>query len=52
MFVTSGTVADCRLGEKLIQGADADYLLADKGYDSDGRAKSIEREKEGKILLR
>ena len=35
MFVTSGTVADCRLGEKLIQGADADYLLADKGYDSD-----------------
>ena len=35
MFITSGTVADCQLGEKLIEGIDADYLLADKGYDSD-----------------
>ena len=35
MFITSGTVADCRFGEKLIEGIDADYLLADKGYDSD-----------------
>ena len=35
MFVASGTVADCQFGEKLIEGIDADYLLADKGYDSD-----------------
>ena len=35
MFITSGTVADCQLGEKLIEEIDADYLLADKGYDSD-----------------
>ncbi len=34
MFVTSGTVADCQFGEKLIEGVDADYLLADKGYDT------------------
>lgn len=35
MFISSGTVADCQFGEKLIEGISADYLLADKGYDSD-----------------
>ena len=35
MFITSGTVADCQFGEKLIEGINADYLLADRGYDSD-----------------
>jgi transposase len=35
MFVTAGTVADCTFGEKLIEGMDADYLLADKAYDTD-----------------
>jgi transposase len=35
MFVTSGTVADCKLAEKLIEGIDADYLLADRAYDTD-----------------
>ena len=34
MFITSGAVADCKLAEKLIEGVDVDYLLADKGYDS------------------
>ena len=34
MFVTAGTVADCKYGEKLIQGIDAEVFLADKGYDS------------------
>lgn len=33
MFVTAGTVADCRYGEKLIEGIDAAALLADMGYD-------------------
>jgi transposase len=33
MFISSGTVADCQFGERLIEGVDADYLLADKGYD-------------------
>jgi len=34
MFVTGGTTADCRLGERLIDGIDAEYLLADRGYDT------------------
>ena len=32
---TSGTVADCSMAGKLIEGIDASYLLADKGYDTD-----------------
>ena len=35
IFVTSGTEADCTQAGKLIEGISADYLLADKGYDSD-----------------
>ena len=35
MFVTAGTTADCRFGGKLIEGIDADALLADRGYDTD-----------------
>lgn len=34
MFITSGTVADCTQGSRLIEGLTAEYLLADKGYDS------------------
>jgi len=34
-FVTAGTVADCSYGGRLIEGIDADALLADKGYDTD-----------------
>ena len=34
MFVTAGTTAGCKYGEKLIDGIDAEVLLADKGYDS------------------
>jgi transposase len=34
MFITSGTVADCKLAERLIDGVDVDYLLADKAYDT------------------
>ena len=34
MFVTAGTVADCKYGEKLIEGIDAAALLADRGYDT------------------
>ena len=32
--LTSGTTADCTQALSLIEGIEADYLLADKGYDS------------------
>ncbi|MEY2700350.1 MAG: hypothetical protein RIQ52_1105 [Pseudomonadota bacterium] len=35
IIVTQGTTADCSQAEKLIEGLDAEYLLADRGYDSD-----------------
>ena len=35
MFVTAGTTADCTQAGKLVEGIDADHLIADKGYDSD-----------------
>ena len=34
MFVTKGTKADCKLGGELIDGFNADFLLADRGYDT------------------
>ena len=34
IFVTAGTTADCRLGEKLIEGINAEALFGDRGYDS------------------
>jgi transposase len=33
--ITAGTVADCTQADKLIEGIQAEHLLADKGYDSD-----------------
>ncbi len=35
VVVTDGTVADCSMAGELIEGIDADYLLADRGYDTD-----------------
>ena len=35
VFITQGTTADCTQAGRLIEGFDADYLLADRGYDSD-----------------
>ena len=35
VIVTDGTVADCSKACELIDGFDADYLLADRGYDTD-----------------
>ncbi len=42
MAVTSGTVADCTKACSLIEGIDAEYLLADKGYDSDAFVEKVE----------
>ena len=38
-IVTEGTRADCKEASKLIQGIVAEYLLADKAYDSDEQAE-------------
>jgi len=35
IIITDGTTADCTQASKLINGMTAEYLLADKGYDSD-----------------
>jgi transposase len=35
MLITDGTRADCTQASSLIEGINAHYLLADKGYDSD-----------------
>ncbi len=35
LFITEGTAADCSQAGDLIEGIDADYLLADKAYDTD-----------------
>jgi len=34
LILTEGTTADCSQAEALIDGFPAEYLLADKGYDS------------------
>ena len=34
MLVTAGTAADCQHALPLIDGIDADYLFADRAYDS------------------
>jgi transposase len=35
MLVTAGTEADCTHGVELIEGINAECLLADKGYDTE-----------------
>jgi len=39
MFITAGTTADCKYGERLIEGIDADALLADRAYDTNSIVK-------------
>lgn len=34
-FITSGATADCTAAARLIEGFQAEYLLADRGYDTD-----------------
>ena len=44
MVITDGTTADCTQASKLIDGMTAEYLLADKGYDSDDIVKQAENQ--------
>ena len=41
MKVTEGTVADSTQALELIDGIDAEHLLADKGYDSDAVVSGV-----------
>jgi transposase len=41
-IITSGPVADCTIAEDLIRGFSAEYVLADKGYDSQAIIDQIE----------
>jgi transposase len=34
VIITQGTTADCTQASRLIEGLSAEYLLADRGYDS------------------
>ncbi len=35
VIITAGTVADSSKADELIEGFDADYLLTDRGYDTE-----------------
>ena len=45
MFITSDATADCSLGERLIEGLDAEFLLADRGYDTDAILHAAKQQK-------
>ena len=44
MFVTAGTVVDCSQACRPVEGITADYLLADKGYDSDALVEAFTKD--------
>ena len=44
VIITQGTTADCSQASRLIEGISADYLLADRGYDSNAIIKQAERQ--------
>ena len=41
IILTEGTIADCSQAVTLIDGLPAEYLLADKGYDTDALLAQI-----------
>ena len=47
-FITTGTTADCKLACDLIDGISAQFLLADRGYDTD---KIINTAKEANMIV-
>ena len=44
-IITDRTVADCSKTGELIEGIDADYLLADRGYDTDSVIEQVREAK-------
>ena len=45
VIITDGTAADCSKACELIDGFDADYLLVDRGYDTDVVIEQVQEEK-------
>ncbi|BFU90230.1 MAG: IS5 family transposase [Nitrospira sp.] len=43
VVTTEGTRADCTQASTLIEGIDADHLIADKGYDTDAILEQARR---------
>ncbi len=44
IIITQGTRADCTQAGRLIEGITADYLLADRGYDSDAIVEQAKKQ--------
>jgi transposase len=44
ILITQGTTADCTQALPLIAGIEAEYLLADRGYDSDAIVEQAEKQ--------
>jgi transposase len=44
IFVTKGSTADCTQAGRLIEGLTAEYLLADRGYDSDAMIEQAQHQ--------
>jgi transposase len=42
-FVAAGPVADCKYGGKLIEGIEAEALLADRGYDTNAIVEAAQK---------
>ena len=44
IIITQGTRADCTQASRLIEGITAEYLLADRGYDSDAIVEQAKKQ--------
>lgn len=44
IIITQGTRADCTQACRLIEGISAEYLLADRGYDSDAIVEQAKKQ--------
>ena len=44
IIITQGTRADCTQAGRLIEGLSAEYLLADRGYDSDAIVEQAKKQ--------
>ena len=45
VLITAGTVADCTQASALIDGLNAEHLLADRGYDTDAIVTKAEAQR-------